>query len=43
MNLFINGVLQPTKNYVVEQGRISLKTVDVPIKGAPIILQMLIL
>jgi len=40
MNLFINGVLQPYENYIVKKGEIRLKTVDVPIKGAPIILQM---
>ncbi|RID83678.1 DUF4183 domain-containing protein [Peribacillus asahii] len=41
MNLFINGVLQPYENYTVKEGEINLKTVDVPIKGAPIILQMI--
>lgn len=43
MNLFINGVLQPIENYIVEKGKLTLKTVDVPIKNAPIILQMLLL
>lgn len=42
MNLFINGVLQPKESYEVERGVIKLKTEDVPIKGAPIILQMFI-
>jgi len=42
MNLFINGVLQPKESYEVGRGVIKLKTVDVPIKGAPVILQMLI-
>ncbi len=42
MNLFINGILQPKENYDVQCGVIKLKTEDVPIKGAPIILQMFI-
>ncbi|MCM3118769.1 DUF4183 domain-containing protein [Neobacillus sp. MER 74] len=42
MNLFINGVLQPKENYDVQSGVIKLNTVDVPIKGAPVILQMFI-
>lgn len=42
MNLFINGVLQPKETYEVQRGIIRLKTVDVPIKGAPVILQMVI-
>ncbi|WP_242637886.1 MULTISPECIES: DUF4183 domain-containing protein [Bacillaceae] len=40
MNLFINGVLQPKESYDVQNGIIKLKTVDVPPKGAPVILQM---
>lgn len=40
MNLFINGVLQPKENYEVQRGMIKLKTQDLPLKGAPIILQM---
>ena len=40
MNLFINGVLQPKESYDVQGGVIILKTVDVPPKGAPVILQM---
>ncbi|WP_356714735.1 DUF4183 domain-containing protein [Peribacillus sp. Bi96] len=43
MNLFINGVLQPHANYTVEKGKLKLNTVDTPIKGAPIILQMFII
>jgi hypothetical protein len=42
MNLFINGVLQPKENYEVGRGVIKLKTIDVPVKGAPVILQMFI-
>ncbi|WP_285766999.1 DUF4183 domain-containing protein [Peribacillus sp. SI8-4] len=40
MNLFINGVLQPHENYTVKAGMLTLNTVDAPIKGTPIILQM---
>ncbi|MBU0940685.1 MAG: DUF4183 domain-containing protein [Bacteroidetes bacterium] len=41
-NLFINGVLQPKKNYDIEEGKLTLLTDDVPSVGAPIILQMII-
>ena len=40
-NLFINGVLQPPDAYSVEAGRLILKTEDVPIANATIILQMI--
>jgi len=40
MNLFINEVLQPKESYEVQSGVIKLKTIDVPPKGAPVILQM---
>lgn len=40
-NLFINGVLQPPSAYCVEKGKLLLITVDVPIRHAPIILQMI--
>jgi hypothetical protein len=40
MNLFINGVLQPKINYEVSSGKLILKTEDVPLRGSPIILQM---
>jgi len=42
MNLFINAVLQPKENYEVKQGMICLKTEDVPICGATVVLQMFI-
>ncbi|MCB5239097.1 DUF4183 domain-containing protein [Niallia alba] len=42
MNLFINAVLQPKENYEVTQGMICLKTEDVPICGATVVLQMFI-
>ncbi|WP_235973437.1 DUF4183 domain-containing protein [Peribacillus faecalis] len=40
-NLFINGVLQPPSAYCVEKGKLILKTADIPIRNAPIILQMI--
>ncbi|MEK3800407.1 DUF4183 domain-containing protein [Peribacillus sp. FSL H8-0477] len=42
MNLFVNGVLQPKESYDVQRGVIKLNTLDVPPKGAPVILQMFI-
>jgi hypothetical protein len=41
INLFINGVLQPNTLYEVQEGILILKSVDVPIKGVPIILQFI--
>ncbi len=43
MNLFINGVLQPEENYTVKRGVLMLNTIDLPPKGAPVILQMVFL
>lgn len=43
LNLFINGVLQPYENYTLEKGSLTLNTEDIPIKGAPLILQMITL
>ena len=43
MNLFVNGVLQPKSNYEVRKGTIILKTEDIPQRGTPIILQMIII
>jgi hypothetical protein len=40
-NLFINGVLQPKQNYHVSEGKLTLKTKDVPMKNAIIALQMI--
>ncbi|WP_412674571.1 DUF4183 domain-containing protein [Aeribacillus composti] len=37
-NLFINGVLQPKACYHVEIGKMTILTVDVSLKGIPIIL-----
>ncbi|WP_085520583.1 DUF4183 domain-containing protein [Tuberibacillus sp. Marseille-P3662] len=42
-NLFINGVLQPEILYDIEKGILHLKSKDLPIKGAPIILQFIII
>ncbi|SFG28190.1 DUF4183 domain-containing protein [Sporolactobacillus nakayamae] len=41
MNLFINGILQSKQSYDVINGQLVIHTEDVPIKGTPIILQML--
>lgn len=38
-NLFINAVLQPNVNYMVQKGCLILKTKDSPTCGAPITLQ----
>lgn len=35
INLYINGVLQPTANYTVDKGRLTLLTSDIPAKGVP--------
>lgn len=40
MNLFINGVLQPTKNYEIAQDKLILKTIDLPLEKTILILQM---
>jgi hypothetical protein len=39
INLFINGILQPPNQYIVELGRLTLTSGDVPEAGSPIILQ----
>ncbi len=41
-SLFINGALQPPVNYAVSRGHLLLTTVDVPLEGAPVILQSMI-
>lgn len=38
-NLFVNGVLQPKKNYIVEEGLLTFLTDDIPQKGRSIILE----
>ena len=40
MNLFINGVLQPAKNYEVVKDKLILKTIDLPLVNTILILQM---
>jgi hypothetical protein len=37
-NLFINGVLQPKKNYLITKGLLKLTTKDIAPKGEPIII-----
>ncbi|WP_188066801.1 DUF4183 domain-containing protein [Brevibacillus brevis] len=39
VNLFINGILQPSNTYVVQPGVMMLS--DVPFQGVPIILQFI--
>lgn len=38
-HLFVNGVIQPSVNYSVEEGLLTLETLDAPINGAPVTLQ----
>jgi len=42
-NLFINGVLQPQRNYIVEKGLLTLTTSNIPVEGVPIILEYFII
>lgn len=42
MNLFINGMLQPRQSYQVSKEKLVIRTEDIPAKGTPIILQMII-
>lgn len=41
MNLFINGILQPSVNYQVQEGLLILTTPDVPENGVSISLQFI--
>lgn len=43
INLYINGVLQPTVNYEIKKGLLSLLTSDIPHKGVPITLEFITL
>lgn len=42
-NLYINGVLQPKRNYMVKKGILRLTTSDAPVKGAPVILESILI
>jgi len=42
-NIFVNGVIQPDINYMVQEGSFTLKTEDTPLKGGPIVLQSITL
>ncbi|WP_229768555.1 DUF4183 domain-containing protein [Tissierella pigra] len=42
-NLYINGVLQPETNYIVETGLLTLTLLEPPENGVPIILEYLII
>ena len=39
VNVFINGVLQPSINYEITEGEFLLKSIDIPHRGVPIIIQ----
>lgn len=41
INVFINGVLQAPVNYLVETGKLILKTEDIPINRSLIIIQFI--
>jgi len=38
-HLFVNGVIQPSVNYSVEEGLLTLDTIDAPDNGVPVTLQ----
>jgi hypothetical protein len=38
-NLYVNGVLQPRRNYIVKKGLLKFKTTDIPQEGRTIILE----
>ena len=38
-HLFINNILQPSVNYSVQKGLLTLNTADAPLVGAPVTLQ----
>ena len=40
-NVYINGVLQPKTNYDLTEGLLVLKTLNVPLAGAPIIVEFI--
>lgn len=42
-NLFINGVLQPKRNYLVKRGVLELTTSDAPSRGAPVVLESIVI
>jgi hypothetical protein len=37
--LYVNGVIQPSVNYMIQPGVLTLKTEDIPLKDSPIVLQ----
>jgi hypothetical protein len=41
INLFINGVLQPLNIYEIQEGYLILKSIDLPQKNTPIIVQFI--
>lgn len=41
INLFINGILQPSINYKVKKGILFITSDDIPIRGVPLALQFI--
>jgi hypothetical protein len=42
-NLYVNGVLQPRENYIVEKGLLKFMTTDIPQPGRTIILESIVI
>ena len=42
-NLYINGVLQPQTNYCIKKGILELTTKDIPVSGALLILECIVI
>ena len=40
-NLFINGILQPPALFSIQKGILTLKSIEPPLKGTPIIVQFI--
>lgn len=40
-NVFINGVLQPENTYILEKGKLTLLTEDIPVEGSSIIISFI--
>jgi hypothetical protein len=43
VNLYINGVLQPKIIYRIHKGRLKIRSMDIPPKGTPLVLQFIML
>ena len=42
-NLYINAVIQPFVNYSVQEGLLTLNTIDLPLKDSPVSLQFILI